>query len=184
MDGDGPGLIRNVLQRRDDGAQLHPVVRRVRGAAAKFRDVVIVGHDDRAPAAGSGIARRRAGGEDDDWQDLILSNHRRRNSPVWQSSGDPRYQPLLTDEDDGALLRIERASRSSRGCGRFRTSREAPERPQLPSDRSSAARPHVRGATAPGGCQRVRIEAPDAHQPAGPPHHVRRAPQARIERDP
>jgi hypothetical protein len=44
--------------------------------------VVIVGYDDRSPAAGSGIARRRAVGEDDDWQDLILPNHRRRDSAV------------------------------------------------------------------------------------------------------
>ena len=73
----GPGLIRNVLQRRDDAAQLHLVVRRMRRAAAKFPDVVIVGHDDRAPAAGSGITGRRAVGKDDDWQDLILSNHPR-----------------------------------------------------------------------------------------------------------
>jgi hypothetical protein len=34
--------------------------------------VVMVGDDDRAPAAGSGIACRRAVGEDDDGHGLIL----------------------------------------------------------------------------------------------------------------
>src|SRR5687768_14147214 len=56
------------------------------------------------------------------------------------------------------LLRIEPASWSARVCSRFRTSREAPERPQLPPDRSSAARPHVRGATALDGGQRVALK--------------------------
>ena len=63
-----------------------------------------------------------------------------------------------------------------------------PGGPQPPSDRDRAAWPLVRGATMLGsGRQCVRTKAPDARRLAGPAglgHQVRRASQARIERNP
>ncbi len=66
IDRDRPRLIRDVLQRCDRAAQLHPVVRGVRRSAAEFGDAPIRCDDDRAPATRAWIAFRGAVGEDDD----------------------------------------------------------------------------------------------------------------------
>src|SRR5678809_123132 len=66
IDRDPTGQTRDVLERRDRPAQLHPIIGRVRRSSAELCDAPIWCDDDRAPATRTGIAFRCAVREDDD----------------------------------------------------------------------------------------------------------------------